>query len=88
MGHRNGVVGWWTPNMSEAVVRVRCHLGPVSSIGVWSEDGLGGATVATAGVEGGSYFFALGRVDLRFDRYCESLGCEKVERTSTTVFSS
>lgn len=52
LGHRNGVVSFWTPNMSEAVVKLRAHLGPVSGFAVWGEDGKGGSTVGTAGVDG------------------------------------
>jgi U3 small nucleolar RNA-associated protein 7 len=51
MGHRNGQLTFWTPNVNEPVVRLMAHLGPVSGFAHWGEDGLGGRTLATAGVD-------------------------------------
>lgn len=31
LGHANGIVSLWTPNMSEAVVKMQCHQGPSTS---------------------------------------------------------
>lgn len=28
LGHASGIVSLWTPNMSEAVVKMQCHQGP------------------------------------------------------------
>lgn len=38
-------------------MRIRMHLGGVSGLCVWSEDGLGGAVVGSAGVDGKSFPF-------------------------------
>jgi U3 small nucleolar RNA-associated protein 7 len=31
LGHASGIVTLWTPNMSEAVVKMQCHQGPSTS---------------------------------------------------------
>ena len=65
VGHSNGVVSFWTPNSSEAVVKLRAHLGSVTGLNVWSEDGLGGRCVATAGVDGEPPFLFLNVVSYK-----------------------
>lgn len=52
LGHNNGTVTLWTPNMSTPVVRLLAHLGPVTGLSVWGNDGQGGRHLATAGVDG------------------------------------
>lgn len=32
LGHANGIVSLWTPNMPEAVVKMQCHQGPSTII--------------------------------------------------------
>lgn len=34
LGHRNGVVSMWTPNMNEPVVKMLCHKGAVSALAI------------------------------------------------------
>eukprot|EP00128_Syssomonas_multiformis_P001722 Colp12_sorted_trinity150504_noHs@31768 len=48
LGHHNGTVTMWTPNMSTAVVKMLCHKGPVQAIAV---DPAGNHMV-TAGLDG------------------------------------
>ncbi|RLN93885.1 hypothetical protein BBJ28_00012941, partial [Nothophytophthora sp. Chile5] len=47
LGHANGIVSLWTPNMSDAVVKMQCHQGPVRSMGI---DG-SGKYLVTAGAD-------------------------------------
>lgn len=47
LGHSNGVVSMWTPNITEPVVKVLCHRGPVQSLAVDPS----GRYMVTAGVD-------------------------------------
>ncbi|ORX88785.1 BING4CT-domain-containing protein [Basidiobolus meristosporus CBS 931.73] len=48
LGHANGTVTMWTPNMSTPVVKMLCHKGPVQAIAVDSS----GNYMATSGLDG------------------------------------
>eukprot|EP00055_Hartaetosiga_balthica_P007218 m.24476 g.24476 ORF g.24476 m.24476 type:complete len:567 (+) comp5657_c0_seq1:88-1788(+) len=48
LGHTNGTVTLWTPNMREPVVKMLCHRSPVAALAVKSC----GNVMATAGVDG------------------------------------
>lgn len=50
LGHQNGTVTLWTPNLPHPAVRLLAHLGPVSSVSV--DQSTGGRYMATAGVDG------------------------------------
>jgi U3 small nucleolar RNA-associated protein 7 len=50
LGHQNGTVTLWTPNLPQPAVRLLAHLGPVSSVAV--DQSTGGRYMATAGVDG------------------------------------
>jgi WD40 repeat protein len=50
LGHQNGTVTLWTPNLPHPAVRLLAHLGPVSSISI--DPSTGGRYMATAGVDG------------------------------------
>ena len=50
LGHQNGTVTLWTPNLPHPAVRLLAHLGPVSSVSV--DPSTGGRYMATAGVDG------------------------------------
>src|SRR5258708_27087585 len=50
LGHQNGTVTLWTPNLPHPVVRLLAHLGPVSSVSM--DPSTGGRYMATAGVDG------------------------------------
>jgi U3 small nucleolar RNA-associated protein 7 len=50
LGHQNGTVTLWTPNLSHPAVRLLAHLGPVSSVAM--DQSTGGRYMATAGVDG------------------------------------
>ncbi|KAI0026701.1 WD40-repeat-containing domain protein [Vararia minispora EC-137] len=50
LGHANGTVTLWTPNMSEPIVRLLTHLGPVNSVSIDSSSC--GRYIATAGADG------------------------------------
>lgn len=53
LGHQNGVVSLWTPNLPHPAVRLLAHLGPVQSISVsHGSQGEGGRYMATAGKDG------------------------------------
>ncbi|KAF5349015.1 hypothetical protein D9758_012673 [Tetrapyrgos nigripes] len=58
LGHTNGVVTLWTPNMPDPAVRLLAHVGPVSCVSVDSDvttnggGGGGGRYMATAGKDG------------------------------------
>lgn len=45
VGHNNGIVTMWTPNMTKPVVQMQCHRGPVKAIACDME----GRYIATAG---------------------------------------
>ncbi|CAH0475608.1 unnamed protein product [Peronospora belbahrii] len=47
LGHASGIVTLWTPNMSEAVVKMQCHQGPIRSMGIDSS----GKYLVTAGAD-------------------------------------
>lgn len=47
LGHASGIVTLWTPNMSDAVVKMQCHQGPVRSLGIDST----GKYLITAGAD-------------------------------------
>ncbi|KAH7102845.1 WD40 repeat-like protein [Auriculariales sp. MPI-PUGE-AT-0066] len=51
LGHQNGTVTLWTPNMSTPAVRLLAHLGPVASIAV-DPSHSAGRYMATAGADG------------------------------------
>lgn len=51
LGHSNGTVTLWTPNMSTPALTLLAHHGPLSGISVSSRDG--GKEMATSGLEGG-----------------------------------
>lgn len=51
LGHGNGTVTLWTPNMSTPALTLLAHHGPVSSVSISPRDG--GREMATAGLEGG-----------------------------------
>lgn len=71
VGHPNGVVSFWTPNTSTAAVKLRAHLGGVTGLSVWGEDGLGGRSLATAGADGMSSLLSLDEYSvLLFGRHC------------------
>eukprot|EP00123_Amoebidium_parasiticum_P011319 comp20647_c1_seq1/m.26757 comp20647_c1_seq1/g.26757 ORF comp20647_c1_seq1/g.26757 comp20647_c1_seq1/m.26757 type:complete len:542 (-) comp20647_c1_seq1:881-2506(-) len=48
MGHHNGTVTMWTPNMSQPVVKMLCHKGPVRALAVDHS----GRYMATSGLDG------------------------------------
>lgn len=48
LGHSNGTVTLWSPNMSDPLVKMLCHRGPVQAIAVDN----GGNYMATAGLDG------------------------------------
>jgi U3 small nucleolar RNA-associated protein 7 len=50
LGHQNGTVTLWTPNLPHPAVRLLAHLGPVSSVSI--DQSIGGRYMATAGVDG------------------------------------
>ena len=50
LGHQNGTVTLWTPNLPHPAVRLLAHLGPVVSISV--DPSTGGRYMATAGHDG------------------------------------
>ena len=50
LGHQNGTVTLWTPNLPHPAVRLLAHLGPVSSVSI--DQSTGGRYMATAGVDG------------------------------------
>lgn len=51
LGHQNGTVTLWTPNMPEPAVRLLAHLGAVTSVSV-DPSHSGGRYMATAGLDG------------------------------------
>ncbi|KAF9083542.1 Small subunit (SSU) processome component [Mortierella sp. GBA35] len=48
LGHGNGTVTLWSPNMSTPLVKMQCHRGPVTAIAI----GHTGTYMATAGLDG------------------------------------
>ena len=50
LGHQNGTVTLWTPNLPHPAVRLLAHLGPVSGVSI--DQSTGGRYMATAGVDG------------------------------------
>lgn len=50
LGHQNGTVTLWTPNLPQPAVRLLAHLGPVCSVSV--DPSTAGRYMATAGVDG------------------------------------
>jgi U3 small nucleolar RNA-associated protein 7 len=48
LGHANGVVSLWTPNLTSPVVKMLCHKGPVTAVAVEN----GGNYMTTAGLDG------------------------------------
>ncbi|KAI0327740.1 BING4CT-domain-containing protein [Cubamyces sp. BRFM 1775] len=50
LGHQNGTVTLWTPNLPHPAVRLLAHLGPVGSVSV--DSSTGGRYMATAGQDG------------------------------------
>ncbi|EIN04709.1 BING4CT-domain-containing protein [Punctularia strigosozonata HHB-11173 SS5] len=50
LGHQNGTVTLWTPNLPHPAVRLLAHLGPLSSVSV--DPSTGGRYMATAGKDG------------------------------------
>lgn len=50
LGHQNGTVTLWTPNLPHPAVTLLAHLGPVSSVSV--DPSQGGRYMATAGRDG------------------------------------
>ena len=50
LGHQNGTITLWTPNLPRPAVQLLAHLGPVSSISM--DQSTGGRYMATAGVDG------------------------------------
>ncbi|KAJ2912900.1 hypothetical protein MD484_g7514, partial [Candolleomyces efflorescens] len=51
LGHQNGCVTLWTPNLPKPAVQILSHLGPVTSVSVNPHDGVG-RYMATAGRDG------------------------------------
>lgn len=50
VGHSNGTISLWTPNLSEAVVRVQAHRGGVKCVGV--DESSGGRYMVSSGLDG------------------------------------
>ncbi|KAI9441184.1 BING4CT-domain-containing protein [Lactarius indigo] len=50
LGHQNGTVTLWTPNLPHPAVRLLAHLGPICSVSV--DQSSGGRYMATAGMDG------------------------------------
>jgi len=50
LGHQNGTLTLWTPNLPHPAVRLLAHLGPVVSVSV--DPSAGGRYMATAGHDG------------------------------------
>lgn len=50
LGHQNGTVTLWTPNLPYPAVRLLAHLGPVVSVSV--DPSSGGRYMSTAGQDG------------------------------------
>ncbi|KAF9357241.1 Small subunit (SSU) processome component [Mortierella sp. NVP85] len=48
LGHGNGTVTLWSPNMTTPLVKVQCHRGPVTAIAI----GHSGEYMATSGLDG------------------------------------
>ena len=47
LGHSNGVVTLWAPSMSNALVKMLCHKGPINSIAIDRS----GTYMATSGLD-------------------------------------
>ena len=50
LGHQNGTVTLWTPNLPHPAVRLLAHLGPVTGVSV--DPSTGGRYMATSGQDG------------------------------------
>lgn len=50
LGHQNGTVTLWTPNLPHPAVRLLAHLGPVDGISI--DPSAGGRYMATSGQDG------------------------------------
>ena len=50
LGHQNGTVTLWTPNLPHPAVRLLAHLGPVAGVSV--DPSTGGRYMATSGADG------------------------------------
>lgn len=50
LGHQNGCITLWTPNLPHPAVQLLAHLGPVSSVSV--DPSSGGRYMASAGKDG------------------------------------
>ncbi|KAH7890320.1 BING4CT-domain-containing protein [Phlebopus sp. FC_14] len=50
LGHQNGVVSLWTPNLPHPAVQLLAHLGPV--VGLSVDPSTGGRYIATSGADG------------------------------------
>nr|ASF90179.1 hypothetical protein SPAR07250 [Bartheletia paradoxa] len=50
LGHQNGTVSLWSPNLSNPAVKILAHMGPVRSIAV--DPSSGGTYFATSGLDG------------------------------------
>ncbi|KAJ1560786.1 Small subunit (SSU) processome component, partial [Nowakowskiella sp. JEL0078] len=48
LGHNNGTVTFWSPNSSEALVKIQCHRGPVHAVTIDRS----GLYMATSGADG------------------------------------
>jgi len=51
LGHSNGTVTLWTPNLSTPALRLLAHRGPVTGVSINTRDG--GRQLATSGLDGG-----------------------------------
>lgn len=51
LGHANGTVTMWTPNLSTPALKMLAHRGPLSGVAVSTRDG--GRELATSGLDGG-----------------------------------
>jgi len=50
LGHQNGCITLWTPNLPHPAVQLLAHLGPVSSVSI--DPSSGGRYMASAGKDG------------------------------------
>ncbi|KAF0692540.1 Aste57867_16352 [Aphanomyces stellatus] len=68
LGHANGVVTLWTPNMAEPVIKMQCHQGPIRALAVH----LDGKYMATTGDDRKLKVFDLRNYKLVHEYYLNS----------------
>lgn len=84
LGHSNGIVSFWTPNMPEPAATVNAHPAPITAIDI----NLGGDKMVTAGCDGSVRVWDLRTFKMAYSRMNDKYAASDVAFSATGVLGT